>query len=268
MKLFYILCHMVWGLFSLRKLSAGADHRTLRRKIQLWHQKTIKLLEISSTLSGDIPIGPCLIVSNHLSWVDILLIGSFEDVRFVAKAEVAKWPVVGKLASGAGTLFVRRGDRYSAERAIADVASELTCGHRVVIFPEGTSTRGPMPIKFRSRLFQAARQAGVPIVPIALSYQGAGKSSVSYADDDQFILHLFRICGAPFIRGRISVGEPLSPHQPATAIAKRAQISVERMLEATVSHGNTNASNLESQTIQASPKTGMGTDQSAVTGDS
>lgn len=103
------------------------------------------------------------------------------------------------------------GDRHSAERAVADIASELTCGHRVVIFPEGTTTRGPMPIKFRSRLFQAARQAGVPIVPIALSYHGAGNALVSYADDDQFISHLFRICGAPFICGRISVGKPLSP---------------------------------------------------------
>ena len=267
MKVFYILCHMVSGLISLRKLSTEADLRTLRRKIQLWHQKTMTLLEIGSTLSGEIPKGPCLIVSNHLSWVDILLIGSFEDVRFVAKAEVAKWPIVGKLASGAGTLFVRRGDRHSAERAVADIASELTCGHRVVIFPEGTTTRGPMPIKFRGRLFQAARQAGVPIVPIALSYHGAGNALVSYADDDQFISHLFRICGAPFICGRISVGKPLSPHEPATTIAKRAQLCVERMLEATASLGNTNASSLEEQTIQASPERDMRTYKSSLTND-
>jgi 1-acyl-sn-glycerol-3-phosphate acyltransferase len=245
---------MVSGLLSLNRFSVEGNPRTLRRTIQLWYQKTMTLLGIHRVLLGNIPEGPCLIVSNHLSWVDILLIGSFVDVRFVAKAEVAKWPIVGTLASGAGTLFVRRGDRHSAERIVADVASELTCGHRVVIFPEGTTTRGPMPIKFRSRLFQAACQVGVPIVPVALSYEGAGKALVSYADDDQFISHLFRICGAPFIHARISVGKPLSPREPASTIAKRAQLCVERMLQAEVSASNSSFPSLEPHTMQDLPK--------------
>lgn len=247
MKLFYIALYMVSGLFSLKMLSPGSDQRALQRKIQLWHQKTLGRLEIHRTLSGDIPEGPCLIVSNHLSWVDILLIGSFADVRFVAKAEVATWPVVGKLASGAGTLFIRRGDRHSADRAVADIASELTCGHRIVIFPEGTTTRGPMPIKFKSRLLQAAREAGVPVVPIALSYHGAGKEWVAYADDDQFLSHLIRICRAPFIRSRVSVGKPIFSNESVTTIATRAQSCVEQMLDVVVFSGETGTPGLASQ---------------------
>ncbi len=234
MKLIRIILHMLRGMWTLKRLEARNDTRLTRRKVQLWHRKALHLFGLERILVGDIPKGPCLIVSNHLSWIDILVIGSLMNVRFLSKAEVASWPIVGKLAKGAGTLFVHRGDRHSAEIALQDIETALKQGDQVVVFPEGTSTRGPMPIKFRSRLIEAARRAGVPIIPMALSYHGPGKSFASYAGDDDFVSHMTRLSEAPFIRGRVAVGSAIEPTEPAAVIARQAQLNVESMLEMVV----------------------------------
>jgi 1-acyl-sn-glycerol-3-phosphate acyltransferase len=220
MKLIRIILHMLRGMWTLKRLEKRNDVRLTRRKVQLWHRKALHLFGLERILVGDIPKGPCLIVSNHLSWIDILVIGSLMNVRFLSKAEVASWPIVGKLAKGAGTLFVHRGDRKSAEIALDDI--------------ETTSTRGPMPIKFRSRLIEAARRAGVPIVPMALSYHGPGKAFASYAGDDDFVSHMTRLCQAPFIRGRVAIGSAIAPTDAAAVIAREAQSNVEAMLELVV----------------------------------
>ena len=234
MKLSRIILHMLRGMWTLKRLETRNDARLTRRKIQLWHRKALHLFGLERVLVGDIPKGPCLIVSNHLSWIDILMIGSLMNVRFLSKAEVASWPIVGKLAKGAGTLFVHRGDRKSAEIALNDIEIALKQGDQVVVFPEGTSTRGPMPIKFRSRLIEAARRAGVPVVPMALSYHGPGKASASYAGDDDFVSHMTRLCQAPFIRGRVAIGSAIAPTDAAAVIAREAQLKVETMLELVV----------------------------------
>ena len=231
MKLIRIILHMFRGMWTLKRLEKRNDVRLTRRKVQLWHRKALHLFGLERILVGDIPKGPCLIVSNHLSWIDILVIGSLMNVRFLSKAEVASWPIVGKLATGAGTLYVHRGDRKSAEIALDDIETALKQGDQVVVFPEGTSTRGPMPIKFRSRLIEAARRAGVPIVPMALSYHGPGKAFASYAGDDDFVSHMTRLCQAPFIRGRVAIGSAIAPTDAAAVIAREAQSNVEAMLE-------------------------------------
>ncbi len=221
---------MVSGIWTLNRLAKRGDPRLTRRRIQLWHRKALHNFGIERVLVGQVPEGPCLIVSNHLSWIDILMIGSVLDVRFLSKAEVAKWPIVGRLATGAGTLYVNRGDRRSADLALDAIADALAQGDRVVVFPEGTSTRGPMPIKFRSRLIEAARRAGVPVVPMALSYHGPGKELASYAGDDDFVSHMTRLSQAPFIRGRVAIGQPIQIDEPAAVIAREAQSRVESML--------------------------------------
>ena len=239
MTLVQIILHMVRGLWTLKRLAKRNDPRLTRRQVQLWHRKALHLFGFERILVGDLPKGPCLIVSNHLSWIDILLIGSVINVRFLSKAEVASWPIVGKLATGAGTLYVNRGDRKSAEIALSDIEAALRQGDQVVVFPEGTSTRGPMPIKFRSRLIEAARRAGVPVVPLALSYHGPGKDFASYAGDDDFVSHMTRLCQAPFIRGRVAVGTPIESTVAPAVLARDAQANVETMLEWVVSDART-----------------------------
>ena len=242
MKSLAVLLHMLGGLLTLKRLLRRGDPRLMRRRIQLWHRKALHLFGIERVLVGQLPKSPCLIVANHLSWLDILVIGSIMQVRFLSKAEVASWPIVGRLASGAGTLFVNRGDRRSADRALADIEAALRAGDQVVVFPEGTSTRGPMPVKFRSRLIEAACRAGVPVVPLALSYHGPGKVFASYAGDDAFVSHMSRVIAAPFIRARLAVGDTIDSSQVAAEVARVAQKDVELMLAPVVSVGQPSVS--------------------------
>jgi len=114
MTIVRIVLHMLRGMWALKRIKSRGDRRLQQRTIQLWHRKALHLFGIERIQVGELPKGPCLIVSNHLSWIDILMIGSMLNVRFLSKAEVASWPLVGRLASGAGTLFVHRGDRRSA----------------------------------------------------------------------------------------------------------------------------------------------------------
>ncbi len=234
MTIVRIVLHMLRGMWALKRIKSRGDRRLQQRTIQLWHRKALHLFGIERIQVGELPKGPCLIVSNHLSWIDILMIGSMLNVRFLSKAEVASWPLVGRLASGAGTLFVHRGDRRSADRALEDITDALMQGDQVVVFPEGTSTRGPMPIKFRSRLIEAARRANVPVVPMALSYHGPGKHLASYAGDDDFVSHMTRLSQAPFIRGRVAVGQAIECTEAAAVIARQAQHAVEGLLEPVV----------------------------------
>ena len=101
MKSLAVLLHMLGGLLTLKRLLRRGDPRLMRRRIQLWHRKALHLFGIERVLVGQLPKSPCLIVANHLSWLDILVIGSIMQVRFLSKAEVASWPIVGRLASGA-----------------------------------------------------------------------------------------------------------------------------------------------------------------------
>ena len=158
-----------------------------------------------------------------------------DERAFSVESRSSSWPIVGKLATGAGTLYVNRGDRKSAEIALNDIEAALRQGDQVIVFPEGTSTRGPMPIKFRYRLIEAARRAGVPVVPLALSYHGPGKDFASYAGDDDFVSHMTRLCQAPFIRGRVAIGTPIESTVAPALIAREAQAKVETMLEWVVS---------------------------------
>ena len=85
MKLVQIILHMVRGLWTLKRLAKRNDPRLTRRQVQLWHRKALHLFGFERILVGDLPKGPCLIVSNHLSWIDILLIGSVMNVRFLSR---------------------------------------------------------------------------------------------------------------------------------------------------------------------------------------
>ena len=142
-----------------------------------WSARMLAILGVESKLVTNLPAKPSLIVANHLSWLDILVLGSLIPVRFLSKDEIRGWPIIGRLALGAQTLFIKRGDRSSAEKAITEIEGSLRSEEFVVVFPEGTSTHGPMPSRFKGRLIEAARIAGVAVCPVAIYYSGPERNS-------------------------------------------------------------------------------------------
>jgi 1-acyl-sn-glycerol-3-phosphate acyltransferase len=136
-----------------------------------------------------------LMLANHLSWLDILVLATQSRSGFVAKAEVAHWPLLGWLAQMGGTEFVRRGSHGDVKRVLARMVVRLEAGESLTLFPEGTSTGSTLPLRFRPRLLQAAVDARVPVQPVAL-YYGAQVSTVAFVGEDSFLSHLWRLLAA------------------------------------------------------------------------
>lgn len=186
---------------------------------------------------------PVLFVSNHVSWSDILVIGSLSPVAFVAKSEVRKWPLVGITAKIQRTVFVDRARRNQTGYAVAEIAKRLETGTSVVLFAEGTSSDGNRVLPFRSALVGAIRDAsrrgsdgGVLIQPMAICYTGVhglptGRQHmplVAWYGDLDFLPHIKTFVKRGAVDAVVSFGEPV------TASGEEDRKDMARRLESTV----------------------------------
>lgn len=116
------------------------------------------------------PLPAGLVVANHVSWLDIFVINALAPTGFVAKDDVAHWPLIGWLCANTETIFLERGSRAAAQRTRETMIARLQAGAHVAVFPEGTTTAGDRVLPFHAALFQSAIDARVPVVPLALRY--------------------------------------------------------------------------------------------------
>jgi len=183
----FVLAHLMVALaLSLLLLFNRFDHGSFGGKITVWwNQRLCRLFGVRLHINGQRPDVPVLMVSNHISWFDIPALGSLDFIHFLSKAEVGKWPLIGWLARKSGTLFIQRGAKGAASKALDDVRQYLSQDESVLIFPEGTTTNGEDVKRFHSRLLQAAIDTGVAIQPVAISYPHEGRvhPKAPYIDD-------------------------------------------------------------------------------------
>ena len=130
----------------------------------------LALLRAEVRVSGPLPEPPFLLVTNHLSYVDVLVLASRLPARFVAKAEVRRWPLLGPICRGFGTIFIDRADRRDIPRVLAEIEQALARGEGVILFPEGTSSSGESLLPFRSPLLALPARRGLPVHAAALRY--------------------------------------------------------------------------------------------------
>jgi lyso-ornithine lipid O-acyltransferase len=185
----------VLGRFALIYLVRGGRVSTARRAEWL-HASCARIgrrLSLSPEVSGG-PDGSCLTVSNHLTYLDILVYGAVRPFVFVAKSEVRRWPLLGTLAKLGGTIFVDRGRSLQVAEASRQIEQGLRDGLAVLVFPEGTSSDGREVLPFRSPLFEPAIRAGASVTAAAIRYHAAdaAESEVTYWGEMVFIPHLFR----------------------------------------------------------------------------
>lgn len=147
-------------LMLLQWLALATGHRMSRVLPVAFHRFVLSLLGVRLHVSGPLaPERPLLIVANHVSWLDIVTLTAVAPVRFVSKAEVARWPVIGWLARLQRTVFLDRGDRSTVGGKAGEVIEALRAGDLVVVFPEGTTSDGNRVLPFKSGLLGAVRQA-------------------------------------------------------------------------------------------------------------
>ncbi len=137
-----------------------------------FHKLASKLLGFQTRIIGQLPeSGQCLLVSNHVSWIDVVVLSTVAPVSFVAKREVASWPFFGWLAKLQRTVFVDRERRHSTGQSRTELETRLARGDRIVLFPEGTSHDGVSVLPFKSSFFAAAIAPEIAIVPVTLVYK-------------------------------------------------------------------------------------------------
>jgi 1-acyl-sn-glycerol-3-phosphate acyltransferase len=138
-----------------------------------YHRLVCRILGVKLRIVGTLPRrGPALIVSNHVSWLDIPVLSAVAPVSFVAKREVGTWPFFGTLARLQRTVFVDRDRRHRTGASAGELAARLAEGDMVVLFPEGTSSDGSGVLPFKSAFFAGAEAAGTPVIPVAVAYAG------------------------------------------------------------------------------------------------
>jgi 1-acyl-sn-glycerol-3-phosphate acyltransferase len=205
------------------------------RLMQTWARGVARLLGMRFEVEGRPPKPPYLLVSNHLSYVDVVALQAVCGCVFLAKAEVARWPVIGFLARTGGTLFVDRTRRTDLPRAVEAVASVVERGRGVVFFPEGTSTDGSSVLPFNPSLFEVAIRTGLPVYCASLGYavpRGSPPAhlSVCWWGDMEFFSHLYNLLQIPSFRARIAFApQPVAREERADrkVLAERARRSVE-----------------------------------------
>ncbi|MBS0589566.1 MAG: 1-acyl-sn-glycerol-3-phosphate acyltransferase [Proteobacteria bacterium] len=177
--------------------------------------------------------GATLFVANHVSWMDIELMHSQRMMSFVAKSEIARWPLVGWLATRAGTIYHRRGSTQSLGAVMQCVVTKLAAGDSAGVFPEGGTGPGDQVRTFHARIFQVAADAHVPIQPVALRYGRHGKMdlSVPFAARESFFANVVRLLGGPSGEAEVHFLEPLVVGEEGRRqIAEAARARIARAL--------------------------------------
>lgn len=209
----HLLVGLPLTLLMINPVSARIELRGERldhRIIRWWSGTLMRIFGFRLRRYGTPLPGAALFVANHVSWIDIELMHSQRMMGFVAKAEIARWPLVGWVASRGGTIYHHRGSNDSLHGVMHQMVQRLEQGLAVGVFPEGRTTGGDAIGTFHARIFQPAVLANVPAQPVALKYgaRGDAQTIVAFGPRENFMQNFVRLLGEP---GRVAEVHFLEP---------------------------------------------------------
>jgi 1-acyl-sn-glycerol-3-phosphate acyltransferase len=220
------------------RLFGSTTSTAMRRTHALhrWARAVATLLGMRMETRGSPPVAPFFLVSNHVSYTDIVLIAAQLPCVFVAKAEVARWPVMGGICRIVDTVFIDRTNKRDIPRAMAEIESVLGQGRGVVVFPEGTSTSGESVLRFRPSLLETAARAGIPVSHACLYYETppghpSARDTVCWFGGVGFLGHMLKILQLPWIRARVTFGGDVIRGGDRKELASRLHAAVEGNFE-------------------------------------
>lgn len=184
------------------------------RMIRWWQGSLMRVFGFRLRRFGTPHAGATLFVANHVSWIDICTLHSQRMMGFVAKAEIAHWPVVGWLAAQGQTIFHRRGDPRSLDGVMQEMERRLAAGRSVGVFPEGRTRDGREVGLFHARIFQPAVVTDSPVQPVALRYgeHGSAQTTVAFAPGESFFGNFLRLLGDRARPAEVHFLEPIGAH--------------------------------------------------------
>ncbi len=211
-RLVGVVAHIARGLWIIRVRFARLDTRQREACVQTWAAQMLRHLALELVVHGQPAPGPVLLAANHISWADIVILHAARHCRFISKSDVQHWPIVGTLATAAGTLYIARTSARDAMRVVHHMVECLQQGDVLAVFPEGTTGDGASLLPFHGNLLQAAISANAPIQPVALSFCDGATGTTSYAPcyvgDDSLVQSLWRTLCADRVVAVVRFGVP------------------------------------------------------------
>ena len=212
-KLLRLALHLLAGLYVALVRYPRFNVARQRSAMRSWSRQLLRILQLRVRTHGlrRLP-AQCLIVSNHISWLDIFIISARFPAVFVAKSEIRDWPLIGLLCARAGTIFIQRGRRASARHAGRQLASALHEGRAVSIFPEGTTTDGLQVAVFHRALFQPAIETGASVQPVLLRYvdhSGAYSAAPNYIGDTSLMESIWQLVSTSGLVAEMHLLQPI-----------------------------------------------------------
>jgi lyso-ornithine lipid O-acyltransferase len=218
-RLYRIILLFLWFFFmyfyalAVRFLGGKGGYaatRRLSKTAKIWGSGLSKILNIKIKVHGNIDKVDGLIVSNHLSTLDILITASLFHLRFTPKSDIAKWPLLGWFIGCSKPIWIERNSRQSSQKTLDKFINTLRNNINLIIFPEGTTTNGKNGIlPFKSTPFEAAVKGGLPVYPIFINYKG--NEAVCYYGDQTLVEHLWKIYGMKKIEADVHILAPIYP---------------------------------------------------------
>lgn len=211
--------HVTRGVLIAALLFPLQSAQRRKREVEHWSLQLLSLLGVRLFLHGMPPVlggRPLMLVANHVSWLDIFAINAIVPARFVAKAEVRRWPIVGWLCARAGTLFIERARRQDTARVNDAIGTALRAGDVFAVFPEGTTTDGSTLLRFHASLLEPALAAGAAVQPVAIRFErsdGSLCTECAYDGDKSLWEALMGMTSQREIRAHVCFLEPLYPEQ-------------------------------------------------------
>jgi 1-acyl-sn-glycerol-3-phosphate acyltransferase len=234
-RLLRAVLHGLHGLLVVLMLFPMLSRKGRRERVRWWSAKMLRLLGLGLEVQGTFKPGGKMIVANHLSWLDILVVHAVcPEARFVSKAEVRHWPLVGRLVGAAETLYIERERKRDAMRVVHQCAEALRAGDTVAVFPEGTTGPGDALLPFHANLLQAAIAVGAPVQPVALRYadrQHAVSPSALWVGETTLAQTLWRLATADGLVAWLAVLSARgSAHADRRALSDALRIDIESAL--------------------------------------
>lgn len=236
MLLWHVLVHLPITLILMSwpfgGLSVGGD-RLGHRMVRWWQGGLMRVFGFRLRRIGTPLPGPVMFVANHVSWIDIVALHAFRMMGFVAKREIASWPLVGWLATMGETIYHQRGSQESLGGVLHEMLARLHDGRAVGVFPEGRTRGGGEVGPFHARIFHAAVEANVPVQPVALRYgaRGSAQTVVAFGPNESFAANMLRLLGEPGCVADVVFLEPILPGD-AEGRRRLAETARTRIVEA------------------------------------
>jgi 1-acyl-sn-glycerol-3-phosphate acyltransferase len=231
------LVHVLHGLWVMRREFDRMTPAQTRLVVREWSRRMLRIMGVELEVRGVVhESGPLLVVANHISWLDILVMNACQPARFVSKADARHWPVLGTLISGAGTLFIERENRRDAMRVVHLMAERLVDRDIVAVFPEGTTGDGRQVLPFHANLLQAAISTGTPVLPVAIGYRDPVAGGISdaplFIGDTTLLSSIWTTLRSDGVLAVVQHGEPEHAlGRDRRAWARDLQVGVQRLAD-------------------------------------